>query len=123
MSEKRAYLPRTVRILGVDYDVIYDIPESHKEDWDERDVCGLFMEDEQAIYINPKMRDTSKIATLIHEIIEAINYRCELNLKHQNIMTLEAALIQVFNDNPRVMNLFKRVEAEDVTNERNQDEA
>lgn len=38
-------------------------------------------------------------STLLHEIIEAINYHLQLKLEHPQIMGLEAGLYQVLVDN------------------------
>jgi len=38
-------------------------------------------------------------STLLHEIIEAINYHLELNLEHHKIMALEVGLHQTLTDN------------------------
>jgi hypothetical protein len=41
-------------------------------------------------------------STLLHEIIEQVGYIYELGLEHRQIMSLEAALYQVLQDNPNV---------------------
>jgi len=45
--------------------------------------------------------------TLLHEIIEALSYRLELNLKHSQITALEGGLFQVIKDNPKLLEYFK----------------
>ncbi len=39
------------------------------------------------------------LSTLIHEIIETINWSFEMGLSHQNITTLETSLIAILMDN------------------------
>ena len=41
-------------------------------------------------------------STLLHEIIEALNFRLELELEHPQITQLEAGLLQTFCDSPKV---------------------
>lgn len=54
--------------------------------------------------------DTDVIeSTLLHEIIEAINYHLELNLEHPQIMGLEVCLHQILVDNGvPLLNLYKK---------------
>jgi len=47
-------------------------------------------------------------SVLLHEIIEALVYRLELDLKHERITQLEAGLIQVFRDNPALLPCLSR---------------
>ena len=42
-------------------------------------------------------------SVLLHEVIEAIDYRLELKMDHEKITQLEAALIQVIRDNPDLL--------------------
>ena len=41
-------------------------------------------------------------STLLHEILEQIDYRYELRLEHRDITILETALYQVIKDNPGI---------------------
>ena len=60
---------------------------------------GLFNSGTQTIYINKNVPKSNQEATLLHEIIEGINYHFEMNLKHSSIMQLESALYQCFQAN------------------------
>ena len=51
------------------------------------------------IGIDSSMPQSNKESTLLHEIIEQINYLNNLNLPHQVISTLETSLYQVFTEN------------------------
>lgn len=51
------------------------------------------------ILINKNLSKSNQESTVIHEIIEAINSIYDLNLPHQTIQTLEAALYAIYKDN------------------------
>ena len=53
----------------------------------------------QLILINELAQGKMKLCTLIHEIIEAINYHYGVDLKHRQITALDHALLQVIVDN------------------------
>ena len=54
---------------------------------------------ENKIVINDSLPLTQQESTLLHEIIEVINFQYQLKLDHNIIMTLETALYQVLKDN------------------------
>ena len=56
---------------------------------------GTFDPDKLAIKIESDMSDALKHETLLHEVIEAINFLCELELEHQAIQVLGLMLHQV----------------------------
>jgi hypothetical protein len=62
-------------------------------------VCGMCNGAECRIRINPGYPQSTNEATLIHEVIEAINYLYELGLEHQQITSLEEVLYQVLKEN------------------------
>ena len=64
--------------------------------------CGQFDSRNNEIIINTYYDIQNQETTLIHEIIEAINYLFELNLEHNKIQTLEAALYQILKDNKMI---------------------
>ena len=51
------------------------------------------------INTNNNISRSQQEQTLIHEIIEAINYNYELSLPHQSISILGETIYQVLNDN------------------------
>ncbi len=57
--------------------------------------CGQTLE----IKLDPGLSPSSIESTLIHEIIEQINWHLELKLEHSTISQLEAGLYQVLKDN------------------------
>jgi hypothetical protein len=52
------------------------------------------------ILINSLQDPQSKQLTLLHEVLEAINFLYEIKLTERDIKTLEATLGQVLKDNP-----------------------
>lgn len=60
---------------------------------------GLTHFDHKYLQIANDLDQDMKNSTLIHELIEALNYHLELNLQHPQIMALEVGLHQVLNDN------------------------
>jgi len=58
------------------------------------------------ITINNTLPISQQESTIVHEIIEAINFLYQLELKHNKIMTLETALYQILKDNYKI-NLIK----------------
>jgi len=61
--------------------------------------CGNALE----IKIDSTIPQQNQQSTLLHEILEQINYRYELDLEHDKITILETALYQVMQDNPEVI--------------------
>jgi len=77
------------------------------------DLLGQFDHEKLQISLRENMTKSIKEATLIHEIIEALNYHFELGLEHNKIMSLESGLFQVLNDNDIDLSPFfeaKRIE-------------
>lgn len=92
-----------VRILGINYKI--NFADLRKQNGNE--VAGNV--DNQACVINLDNRGNSDIhagSVLLHEIIEALNYRLELELEHRKITSLEGGLIQVIRDNPELLEVF-----------------
>jgi hypothetical protein len=51
------------------------------------------------ITIGRELASSTQFENLLHEIIEAIDFRLELNLEHHKICVLSEALYQVLKDN------------------------
>ena len=58
------------------------------------DKMGNFVSREQAMYINNEYPKESMESTLIHEIVEAIDFTYNLELDHHKICVLESGLYQ-----------------------------
>lgn len=80
----------TIRILGKDYEVKYvkGLADFGSTDFNT-----------QVILIKEDMTDENKQSVILHEILEILNEANDLNLKHQDIQTLEAGLFSVYKDN------------------------
>jgi len=88
-----------INILGFDIivkitdmeEVVYSLQDrgmiayNSKERFD-----GLYVPADDIIYIDKKLRIEERYRTLIHEAIEAINFRMGLHLKHSKIEALES---------------------------------
>lgn len=84
---------KLIRILGKNYRVIgTDDATIHGE--------TTFMD--STIAINNSLQLDSKQETLLHEIIEVINFNTELKLKHNQIQAISSCIYSVLKDN----NLF-----------------
>lgn len=59
------------------------------------------------IYCSKDIPSNLQESTLLHEILEALNYHLELGLKHSQITALEAGLYQVLKDNGIINGLVR----------------
>jgi hypothetical protein len=85
---------KSINILGVEYRVIIeDNLESLQEN------LGCVDLDHQIIYIRKDMSDSMIKSTLLHEVIEAINYQLELKMPHRVICGIEAGIFDVISCN------------------------
>lgn len=92
---------KSIRILGLDYKVeLYT---------DNRGINNLGQVNlgHTIIQLSSDRNSPEHLkSVLIHEIIEAINYRLELKLEHNIITSLEAGIFQVLTDNKNILKLF-----------------
>lgn len=95
---------KKIRILGIDYEVIHESTDANGSN-----NAGQVNNTGCVIRICNNMNsDEHAKCVLLHEIIEAVKYRLELNLEHRDITSLESSLFQVFKDNPKLVDhLFK----------------
>ena len=92
---------KQIRILGLDYEVELFT--------DRKGITGAGQINLQQHLIQINEETNSPVhakSVLIHEIIEALNYRLELKLEHNVITSLETGLFQVFQDNPEFLKIF-----------------
>jgi hypothetical protein len=87
----------TVKIAGVNY-TIRMIPYM----WLEDECSGKTRNMRSIIDLEENMEPDIAKATLIHEIIEAIDTENQLKLKHHKIQSLATQLYQVIVDNPEM---------------------
>ncbi len=83
-----------MKILGYDYKI--DLSKSLA---DMRGNSGFCYFDRQCIEVAENLPEELKSSTLLHEIIEAINYHLSIGLKEEDVMRLEAGLYQTLKDN------------------------
>lgn len=95
MEKEQMNIPNKLKIGGLVYDVIL---ENGKKEHGSVNI-GATSSSSLKIWIEKEMPKSLQISTLIHEVLESINYQNDLNLTHQTITTLENNLYQVLNDN------------------------
>ena len=82
-----------MNILGIECPVLLCSDEEMER------VAGAF----QGTYPRMRIRETldkqTRESTTLHEVLEAIDWRLDLKLKHETIMRLEAGLYQVLTQN------------------------
>jgi hypothetical protein len=78
-------IPKQVKIGGINHQVVLT---EHTQN----DVLGTYDFDMSIISIRADQSEEQKRATLVHEIIEGINFIYAINLKHHQIELLETAL-------------------------------
>lgn len=82
-----------MKILGYNYRIERGVRV------DEMDAYGRIDRRRQIITVASDLAEDGHASTLLHEILEALNYHLELKLEHRAIMSLEAGLFQVLTDN------------------------
>ena len=87
-------IPKTLKIGGINYQVIVENPRMHGCDG-----IGSNNDGTAIITISSTINRQVQESTLLHEIIEAINGTNDLQLPHHTIATLETSLYQIFRDN------------------------
>ena len=84
-----------LKIAGTQTRVDYgpDIPKQDKEDIEgEYECTGHWHETTSSIEINSKTSPATQVSSLIHELIEAFNGLYGMDMKHRQIVALEAAI-------------------------------
>lgn len=88
----------TVEMQGIPYTVL--IEEGLAQ---HADAVGQIRYYEQEIALDPSLPPFEFFSTILHEFIEFINRKFELELEHQQIQILETSLFQILVDNPWYM--------------------
>lgn len=88
-------------ILGHEYSLEYDPNWSR-----ENDASGSCCCNTMRIVIDSSHPDSRQRSTLIHELLEAIDFELEIKLEHSQITRLETGLFQVLTQNPELINLL-----------------
>lgn len=66
---------------------------------EEKDLLGLCNPCEKTIYIKQKQSFQERLDTLIHELIHAINFEYNFEIKHQHIYKLATCFAKLVVDN------------------------
>ena len=82
-----------MKILGYTYTLVAD------GDNERMGAFGRQHTKSQTLQIATDLCAEQVVSTVLHEVIEAINYHLQLHLEHPVVMSLEAALYQVLTDN------------------------
>jgi len=83
-----------MKILAYDYELIY----SPAKKLGGTDNSGQMNPMSQIILISPEQHVQSQESTVIHEILEAIKYHCQINITHEELSVLEVAIYNVLKD-------------------------
>lgn len=86
-----------IKILGHDYTIL-EKPFLARDSKAAGTSCG----NSQGIEIDNSLPLANKQSTLIHEILEQLDYLMELGLEHNKLQSIEAGLFAVIKDNPRI---------------------
>ena len=101
-SETPSVAPLTYDILGMDHTIIWDAKMIRKSN-----ATGQFCGNLCQIVLDPTILIDHQRTTLVHELIEAVNYHLCLGLEHDKISQLEVGLFQIFNRNPAILQFIK----------------
>jgi len=69
----------------------------------DHDTAGMSNANKLTIELDPTGKRSHQMEVFIHEVVEQLNYRYELNLPHNTISALGAGIFQVLNDNPGIL--------------------
>ena len=95
MKKKVAKEILKIKIGALTYKIEFVHPHELQDDYGEFDAETL------SIKINENLPKDLQKTTIIHEIIEAINYQYEFKFKHNVITLLESILYQVLKENKK----------------------
>ena len=79
-------MTQTIQVLGYEYKLIED------GDADTMGAYGRYHAKSSTMQLASDLSQVQRESTVLHEIIEAINYHLQLELSHATIMALESTL-------------------------------
>lgn len=91
-----------LKICGMDCEITK--VENYARDYN---FLGTFCGNDSIIKLDNALKLNIEQKTLLHEIIEAINYQFELDLEHNKISTIESALFWIIKDNKWLLEYLK----------------
>lgn len=93
-----------VKIGGLVYKIKY--VDKDVTDYD----FGQFENDKMEIWINKDVPLEMQKTTLLHEIIEIINFMYEIKFHHRTMTTLESVLFQILKENKELVKKIFSIE-------------
>ena len=94
-------IPKKLEIMGRDYKVkLEDTPTVPRDD-EEVPVMGYMHSMKQVIALDKSLTEEMLLSVLIHEALEAVVFRLEIDLPHNYITMLETAVYQLLVDNKK----------------------
>jgi hypothetical protein len=84
-------IPKKIKVIGKDVKVVV------KKELKEETTLGQWLGLEKTIELKKDGPDMNEI--FLHEILECINDRCDLDMEHKVISTMSEILYQVIKDN------------------------
>lgn len=84
---------KAIKVLGYEYKI------ERRDDAFGMEAFGKCNVKSQTMPIASDLAPEQARSTILHEIIEALNYHLDLKMKHETIMRLEAGLYQTLTDN------------------------
>ena len=96
-----------IYIAGLEYDIEYI-----KHYARDAEALGSHCGNSCTIKIDTDLKLQVQQKTLIHEILEAINFEYSLKLEHDKICVLESGLFEVIKNNPELLRYFNNKEIE-----------
>lgn len=94
-----------IKIGGLKYE-IHEIKNLGRD----RDCIGEHCGNEVIINLDDSLNKQMKYKVLLHEIIEAINYNCELGLVHTQITILESSIFDIMINNKWFLEEVMKIE-------------
>ena len=82
-----------INVLGHDYEISFDKSVTELDSYGETNFPA------QKITIPFDLATQNKEASIVHEMLEILNYHLQLNLDHDKIMALESGVFQVLKNN------------------------
>ena len=88
-------IPSKVKILGHEYDIVFDEQLFAKESVG----CGKACANTLTITISPDVPESRQAEVLLHEIIEMLKYSLQTEISHEDLSALSEGLFTVIRDN------------------------
>lgn len=77
----------------------WNIEHSDKHDDADHDDLGMCIWDDKLIWISTRQSDSGRLATLVHEILHAMEYEWKLKIPHALIRLIEKPIARIIANN------------------------